>query len=71
MSPEQSKIENDDEHNLATEEGEEAHLEDVVPHADEETEGERAEEGDEMPYVYVGAVQLEKAQKRSRITGSR
>lgn len=40
MSPQQSKVDSDDEHSLATEAEETAHLEDVVPeHADSEEEG--------------------------------
>ena len=39
MSPQQSKVDSDDEHSLATEAEETAHLEDVVPeHADSEEE---------------------------------
>jgi len=47
MSQQQDKAENqsEDDHNLATEAGEEAHLEDVVPHA--EAQGENAAEGGE------------------------
>jgi molecular chaperone GrpE len=56
MSPEQSKIDKDDEHELATEAGEEAHLEDVVPHAAEGTQA--ADDGGESVEV-----QLEKAQQ--------
>lgn len=46
MSPQQSKVDSDDEHSLATEAEETAHLEDVVPeHADSEEEaGETIEE---------------------------
>jgi molecular chaperone GrpE len=46
MSPQQSKVDSDDEHSLATEAEETAHLEDVVPeHADSEEEpGETTEQ---------------------------
>jgi molecular chaperone GrpE len=46
MSPQQSKVDSDDEHSLATEAEETAHLEDVVPeHADSEEEaGETVEQ---------------------------
>ena len=46
MSPQQSKVASDDEHSLATEAEETAHLEDVIPeHADSEEEaGETIEE---------------------------
>ena len=51
MSPQQNSIDNDDEHSLATEEGEQAELEDVVPAEHEaEANGESIEQ------------QLEKAQ---------
>ncbi len=55
MSQQQNKVETEDEHTLATEAGEEAHLEDVVPHA--ETQDESAAEGSESVEQ-----QLEKAQ---------
>lgn len=54
MSPRQTKIETDDEHSLATEAAEQAHLEDVVPHA-AEAEPDEQEESVEQ--------QLEKAQE--------
>jgi len=54
MSPRQTKIETDDEHSLATEAAEQAHLEDVVPHA-AEAEPDEQEESIEQ--------QLEKAQE--------
>lgn len=54
MSPRQTKIETEDEHSLATEATEQAHLEDVVPHA-AEAEPDEQEESIEQ--------QLEKAQE--------
>ena len=57
MSAEQSKIDNDDEHDLITEEGEESHLEDVVPHAAEAETAAGADDSEESIEV-----QLEKAQ---------
>ena len=56
MAPEQNKIDPQEEHELATEAGEQAHLEDVVPHAAEGT-GESADDGEESLEA-----QLEKAQ---------
>jgi len=53
MSPEQKNLDNDEQHGLATEPGENAELEDVVPQADADV-GE-----DDEPL----AVQLEKAQQ--------
>jgi molecular chaperone GrpE len=59
MSPQQSNIDADDEHSLATEPGEEAELEDVIPEAAEDSgDGdEAAEDGDPIE------LQLEKAQQ--------
>ena len=57
MSAEQSKIDNDDEHELITEEGEDAHLEDVVPHTAEAENVEGADDGEESIEV-----RLQKAQ---------
>lgn len=54
MSPRQTKIETEDEHSLATEATEQAHLEDVVPHA-AKAEPDEQEESIEQ--------QLEKAQE--------
>jgi len=54
MPPRQTKIETEDEHSLATEATEQAHLEDVVPHA-AEAEPDEQEESIEQ--------QLEKAQE--------
>ncbi len=55
MSQQQNKAETEDEHTLATEAGEEAHLEDVVPHAEGEDES-TAEAGESVEQ------QLQKAQ---------
>jgi len=54
MSPQQTNIETDDEHSLATEAEEQAHLEDVVPEAAEAESGEQDETTEQ---------QLEKAQE--------
>jgi len=59
MSPEQTNRDNDEQHDLATEPGEDAELEDVVPHAaDDEQGGEGGSEDDEPLEV-----QLEKARQ--------
>ena len=57
MSPEQSKIDTDDEHSLATEPGEEAELEDVVPEAADDSPDAAPEEEEPIER------QLEKAQQ--------
>ncbi|MGD2172307.1 MAG: nucleotide exchange factor GrpE [Gammaproteobacteria bacterium] len=57
MSPEQSKIDVDDEHSLATEPGEEVELEDVIPEPAEDSRDAATE--DEEPIER----QLEKAQQ--------
>ena len=56
MSPHQNELDNDEQHDLATEPGEDAELEDVVPHAD--AEGADDGKDDDEPVE----VQLEKAQ---------
>lgn len=56
MAPEQNKIDQQEEHELATEAGEEAHLEDVVPHV---AEGAAESADDEEESLEV---QLAKAQ---------
>lgn len=56
MSPEQSKIDADDEHSLATEPGEEAELEDVIPEAADDSQEAAADEEESIDR------QLEKAQ---------
>jgi molecular chaperone GrpE len=55
MSQQQNNVETEDEHTLATETGEEAHLEDVIPHAEAEDES-AAEAGESVEQ------QLQKAQ---------
>ena len=55
MSQQQNNVETEDEHTLATEAGEEAHLEDVIPHAEGEDES-AAEAGESVEQ------QLQKAQ---------
>ena len=60
MSPEQSKIDADDEHSLATEPGEDAELEDVIPEAADDSRD--ADQGDEESVEK----QLEKAQHTIR-----
>jgi molecular chaperone GrpE len=55
MSQQQNNVETEDEHTLATEAGEEAHLEDVIPHAEAEDES-AAEAGESVEQ------QLQKAQ---------
>ena len=59
MSPEQTKLDNDEQHDLATEPGEDAELEDVVPHAtDDEANAADGNEDEESLEV-----QLDKAQQ--------
>jgi molecular chaperone GrpE len=57
MSPEQSKIEADDEHSLATEPGEEAELEDVIPEAADDSPDSPADDEESVEK------QLERAQQ--------
>ena len=57
MAPEQNKIDKDEEHDLATEAGEEAQLEDVIPHAADDAA--QAADDEEEPIE----AQLEKAQQ--------
>jgi len=56
MSPQQNDIDNDEQHDLATEPGEDAELEDVVPHADADSVGQGKDDDEPLE------VQLAKAQ---------
>lgn len=57
MSAKQNDLDNDEQHNLATESGEDAKLEDVVPHA--AVDDDKDDTGDDEPLE----MQLEKAQQ--------
>jgi len=56
MSPHQNDLDNDEQHDLATEPGEDAELEDVVPHADADSAAEGKDDAEPLD------VQLAKAQ---------